>query len=268
MCTPAEIASKMRYKMRDFGHYFEVPFTAAPIYTMRLPHPLVSKDTLVVWHPNSTVIPPDPVVWELDQRNGILKFADPNAIPDGVGVSGYWYEWFLDEDLEYAASIISNQHLYDRPGIDATDFGDVECDVIASGGVAQAWASLMTELALDIDVSTPEGMSIPATQRFHQASGMFDFWSQQYKDQAAMIGVGLAKIEQFWLRRVAYLTNRLVPIIKEREIDDMRPPVRLLPPIPDGVQTTDGENTQVVIPEPPGGIGYGGWQTLGTSGSP
>jgi hypothetical protein len=81
-----------------------------------------------------------------------------------------------------------------------------------------------------------------------------------------MLGVGLHKVEQFWLRRVAYLTNRLVPIMREREVDDPRPPVRLLPPIPSGIQETGG-NQEVIMPEPPG-ITYGGWQTIGTSGAP
>jgi hypothetical protein len=268
MCTPAEIASKMRYKLRDFGHYFEVPYTAGPIYTMRLPHPLVDDATLTVWHPDGTVIDPDPAVWELDQRNGILKFKDPTTVSDGVGVSGYWYEWFLDEDLEYAASVVSNQHLYDRPGADASDFAAVECDIIATGGVAQAWNSLLAELALDIDVSTPEGMSIPASERFRQVLELSGYWAKQYADEAALVGVGLTKVEQLWLRRVARLTNRLVPLIREREVDDMRPPTRLLPPIPAGVLETDGEDTAVVVPEPPGGIGYGGWTTIATSGAP
>jgi hypothetical protein len=267
MCSPAEIAQKVRLKVRDFGHYFEVPYTAAPIYTMRLPHPLVSKSTLTVWQPNSAEIPVDPLVWELDQRNGVIKFADPNLIADGVGVSGYYYEWFLDEDLTYAAGIVSNQHLHDSDkAADGSDFEAVECDVIATGAAAQAYYALMAELSLDVDVSTPEGISIPATQRFRQATEMAGFWGQQYTSEAAMLGVGLAKVEQFWLRRVAYLTNRLVPLMREREIDDPRPPMRLLPPIPAGLQ--DGEGEEVVMPEPPGGLGYGGWQSYGTSGSP
>ena len=107
---------------------------------------------------------------------------------------------------------------------------------------------------------------IPATQRFRQVTEMAGMWAGMYKDEAAMLGVGLNKVEQFWLRRVAYLTNRLVPILREREIDDPRPPTRLLPPIPEGLQ--DGEGEAVVVPEPPGGIGYGGWQSIGTSGNP
>ena len=71
-----------------------------------------------------------------------------------------------------------------------------------------------------------------------------------------------------WLRRVAYLTNRLVPLYKEREIDDRRPPQRLYPPIPMGEAALDETPERVTMEE----IGRGGqdlgWQTIGTSGAP
>ena len=105
---------------------------------------------------------------------------------------------------------------------------------------------------------------IPASQRFRQIWELAGFYTTTYKQEAAMLGVGLDRIEQFTLRRVAYLTNRLVPLLREREVDNPAPPQRVLPPIPDGLQ--DGEGDLVYMPEPPGGLGYGGWQTLGTSG--
>lgn len=265
MCTPTELAAKARLKVRDFGQYFEVPYTAAPIYTLRLPHPLVDAGLFVAWMPDGTEIPSTAYV--IDQRNGILKLMDPSTVPDGLGCSGYYYEWFLNEDLEYAAAVISNQHLYDSDKADdGSDFKPVECDTIATGAVAQAMLSLCAEFAVDIDVSTPEGMSIPAHQRYQQMWQMVGIYEEQYKHQAAMLGIGLDKIEQFWLRRVARLTNRLVPIMREREVDDPRPPQRILPPIPVGVQ--DGEGELVFMPEPPGGISGVGWQTAMTSGSP
>src|SRR5262252_3841055 len=162
MCTPTEIAQKARYKVHDFGHYFEVPYTASPTYTVRLPHPLVDDKTLSVWQSTGTLVPYDPAVWELDQRNGIIKIKDPSIFADGIGISGYYYEWFLDEDLEYAASIMVNQHLYDRK-YDEGEFLPVECDVLATGAAAQAFEALLSELALDIDVSSPEGIAIPAS---------------------------------------------------------------------------------------------------------
>jgi hypothetical protein len=36
MCNTTDIAAKARMKLRDFGHYFEVPYTAVPSYTPAL----------------------------------------------------------------------------------------------------------------------------------------------------------------------------------------------------------------------------------------
>jgi hypothetical protein len=259
MCTPDEIAAKARMKVRDFPQYFEVPYTASPVYTLRAPHPNVDPNSVVVWMPDGTLVAA--TEYQVDGRNGLIKLKTPTSYPDGLGVSGYFYEWFMNEDLAYQATIVSNQHLHNNDKADdGSGFSAVECDVIATGTVAMAMWSLMAEFATDIDVSTPEGMMIPAHQRFEQMSQMSAFWTQQYKDEAALIGVGLGAFEQFTLRRVAKLTNRYVPVYKAREVDDPRPPTRLFPAIPDG--TMDGEDESVVMPEPPSV----GWSTLGSSG--
>jgi hypothetical protein len=266
MCTSAEIAAAARMKLRDFPQFFEVPYTAAPIYTLRCPHPNVDPSSIQMWQPDGTLVDnTGNAAFTIDGRNGIIKFKDPTQFPNGVGVTGYFYEWFMPDDLIYAAGVVSHQHMYDRDvADDGSDFAAVECDVIATGAVMQALWSLMAELAVDIDVSTPEGMNIPASQRFRQMWELAGLYTQTYRTEAAMLGVGLDRFEQFTLRRIAYLTNRLVPLLREREVDNPNPPQRVLPPIPDGLQNGDGD--LVYMPEPPGGLGYGGWQTFGTSG--
>lgn len=260
MCTTAELATKARGRLRDFGTYFETPYSASPVFTLRLPHPLVDGSRLVLWKPDGTKIAT--TEYSVDLRNGIVKLKTPADYPDGLGVSGYYFEWFLDEDLEFAADFISQQHAYDRPDLpdDGSGFAPLECNVIAIGAVSQAMWSLLAELSLDIDVSTPEGMSIPAHQRFTQAWQMANFWEGQYKQQASMLGVGLDRIEQFTMRRVSLLTNRLVPVFREREIDDPRRPERIITNVPTGVQ--EGQGIAVQVPEPPAV----GWSTFGTRG--
>jgi hypothetical protein len=251
-------------KLRDFPQYFEVPYTATPIYTIRCPHPNVDPASVQVWQSDGTVVDnTGGVAYTIDGRNGLIKLKDPSTFTDGIGISGYYYEWFMPDDLLYASGVVSNQHGYDRE-VDVADYSAVECDVIATGAVSMAMWSLLAEFATDIDVSTPEGMMIPAHQRFQQMWEMAGFWTQQYKDEAALIGVGLGKFEQFTLRRVAYLTNRLVPLIREREVDDPRLPQRILLPIPDGTLESD-DATVVSMPEPPS-LAYGGWTSFGQSG--
>ena len=265
MCTVDEIAAKARFKVRDFGIYFEVPYTAAPVYSLRLPHPLVDQSLFTMWTPDGVEYAA--TNYTIDQRNGIVKIKDTTTLPDGVGCSGYYYEWFLNEDLQYAASVTYNQHLYNKDNADdGSDFKPVECDAIATGAVSQAMWSLLAEFATDIDVSTPEGMMIPAHQRYQQMWQMATMYTQMYKDEAAMLGVGLDRFEQFTLRRIAYLTNRLVPLFKPREIDDPRMPRRVFLPVPDGTLESD-DAVVVPMPDQPG-IAYGGWLPIGTSGSP
>ena len=108
------------------------------------------------------------------------------------------------------------------------------------GAVVRALWSLCLEFSFDIDVSTPEGMYIPARQRFGQVLQMLNYWQVQYNERAQALNIGLNALEQFRLRRVAYLTNRYVPIYQEREVDNPLPPKRLFPQIPDQMMGTPG----------------------------
>jgi hypothetical protein len=230
-----DIANRARMRLRDFATFFEVPF-AGMTPTLRLPHPLVDSGEFQVWLPDGT---PVATGWTLDPRNGIVKFQDPTQFPDGVGCSGYHYTWFLTEDLEYYASVVMAYNSYDRTPTD----DPVEIEVDALGTAVQALWSLSAEFATDIDVSTPEGMMIPAHQRFAQVWGLLQATTEEYKHQAAMLGIGLDRIEQFTLRRVAYLTNRYVPVYKTKEVGDWTWPERIFPSIPDG--TMDDDKTAI-----------------------
>jgi hypothetical protein len=234
--TTSEIASRARMRLRDFPVFFEVPY-AGLTPTLRLPHPLVDPASFSVFTPTGA---PVATGWSLDPRNGIVKFADPTTLPDGVGCSGYYFTWFLTEDLEYYAHVAQTYNSYER---EATN-DPIEIEVNALGATVEALWALCAEFGTDIDVSTPEGMMIPAHQRFSQMWGLLQAAQEDYKHQAAMLGMGLDRIEQFTLRRVAYLTNRYVPVYQTKEIGDHRPPVRVFPAIPDS--TMAGDKTAVV----------------------
>lgn len=226
-----DIANRARLRLRDFPIFFEAPFAGAAA-TLRLPHPLIDPASFQVWLPDGTPITSG---WTLDPRNGIVKFANPSAYTDGIGTSGYYFTWFLTEDLEYYASVTQAYTTYDREAN-----GDpIEVEVNALGTAVQALWSLAAEFGTDIDVSTPEGMYIPAHQRFSQVWTVLQATQEEYKHQAAMLGIGIDRIEQFSFRRVAYLTNRYVPTYRTKEVGDWTPPVRIFPTIPDGTMDAD-----------------------------
>lgn len=109
------------------------------------------------------------------------------------------------------------------------------------------WTLLM-DSATDIDVSTAEGTFVPRTQRFRQLQVMYGMLEARYKDICAQLNVGLYRVEVFKLRRISRLTNRLVPVFKDREYDDPTLPIRILAPIDDA----DADQSGIPSPAWPG----------------
>jgi hypothetical protein len=278
-----EIAGNARAFLRDFPKFFEIEVGPLNVLTVRLPHPLISPPSVQVFSavPGATV--DDPMVstattaWTLDSRNGLLKLTDETLLNTRLLISAYYYTWFADEDLIMHANQAAEEVLYNTTG-NASNISGVYTEVTAMGAVVRALWSLALELSLDIDVSTPEGMYIPARQRFSQVIQMMQYWEGEYSKRAQSLNIGLDQLEQFRLRRVAYLTNRYVPVYKEREIDDPRWPKRLTPPIPDGTMegiggTDDPDVIEVTEDLTPYDMWRAqstrelAWNSLGTSGS-
>ena len=276
------VAGTARAMLRDFPKFFETETGPLNVLTVRLPHPLVAAASLQVYTGTAGADADDPwtaagtEAWTLDDRNGLLKMNNEGDLGKRVLVAGYYYTWFTDSDLAMHANQASQEVLYSTGGNEDSLEG-VLGEVTAMGAVVRALWSLSLELMLDIDVSTPEGMFIPARQRFAQVLQMMQYWEGEYQDRANSLNIGLGALEQFRLRRVAYLTNRYVPLYQEREVDDPRWPKRLYPPIPDGslgpATSTDNmdviEVTEAIPPVSHRYPGYGevGWTSLGTRGN-
>jgi hypothetical protein len=107
----------------------------------------------------------------------------------------------------------------------------VEEPLLAYLAVINVLWTLATDAASDASISTAEGTSVDRAGRYRQLMEHIDSIQSRYNALAAQLNVGLARIEQFTLRRVSRTTNRLVPIFKEREYDDGAHPQRLIPPI-------------------------------------
>jgi len=270
-----DIASGARTFLRDFPQFFEIDSGPINTMTVRLPHPLVAANTVVVNLATGT--PPVTVVttaYQLDERNGLLKFTQSADLGKRAIIQGYHFNWFLDSDLAFHANQVWGEMTY-YDDLTLRGLQPAQAEVIMLGTVVHALWSLAMELSLDIDVSTPEGMFIPARQRFSQVLQMMQYWENEYNEKAGLMNMGLGALAQFRLRRVAYLTGRYVPVYKDREIDDRRPPERLYPPIPAGVanseepdniiETVVGHTVEEIGREGQD-LGYGGWTSIGTRG--
>lgn len=277
------IVLSARNMLRDFPVFFEVDLGPIQTSTIRLPHPNVDGETLQVYTAaqsgplaptteHLTMSPVPATEWGVDERNGLLKFSSAAYQGQRVFIAGYHYEWFLNEDLDFSASLVVAEHFFKRHQTLDT-ISPVELDVIAMGTVVRALWALITDFSTDIDVNSPEGMFIPARQRFQQVWQMLQHWEGLYNDRAKSLNVGLSNIDVFNLRRVAKMTGRFVPVYKDREYDDHEPPTRVRPEIPDLITSEAGPgsggdtlHTVEEIGRESADLGFGGWQSGGTNG--
>jgi hypothetical protein len=241
MANLTDVSSGARTFLRDFPMFFEADQGPLNTLTVRLPHPLIASDTLAVYTTTPPVAPAtEPTTtltkaWQCDERNGLLKITDEGLLNQRVLIAGYHYSWFLDSDLLFHAGNVLSEFTYSGAISGVRDMAPAQVEVTMLGTVVRALWSLSMELMLDIDVHTPEGMDIPARQRYGQVLQMLGPFEAEFQSKADMLGLGLGALEVFRLRRVSYTTGRYVPVYQEREIDDPRWPNRLWPPIPYGM---------------------------------
>lgn len=176
----------------------------------------------------------------VDEREGLIRVVHPITGSPGFNadwaftIEGYYYEWLSDTDMRLFANNVIAEHGWHREDWDPDNADDVEQDAMALGAAVEAMTSLYMEYARDVDINTPEGVSVPATQRFHQVQTMLfgpGGLASKYSDKAQMLGVGLDRIEMLTLTRTSRTTNRLVPRYRPREWDDARIPQRIFSPI-------------------------------------
>lgn len=236
MATIADLVSNARVMVRDFPHPFDGAFVGdGATFRYKLAHPLIVTETFSVVRNDisSATTLTQGVDYTIDGRNGYLNFTAPPAVGQQFVVVGYYYDWFYDDDLTYFANNVVGDHAHGRDdfSLSAMEPNESEVTVIVLGTIVQALWSLLAEVARDIDVHAPEGVSIPASERYHQIQGQLAYYQNEYNTRSEALGVGLARAQVFDLRRVSMVTGRLVPLYVSQEIEDTDPPQRAYPPI-------------------------------------
>ena len=175
-----------------------------------------------VLQPNATPL------YVIDYKFGVISFAQPPPLltqtTGSLGVTGWTYDFFDDDEVAQAVSDAFSMHtadyepsFYIDPMPGEAGIPTVEEILVAYLAAVELLWFRSTDASQEVDIHTPEGVTIPRSQRYEQILRQVDALQAQYQTQAAALGVGLWRIQVLNQRRVSYTTNRLVPIFREQE---------------------------------------------------
>lgn len=238
MTTRDALRDRLRLELGDQARPFEAQARGGNFNRFDLPVQFVQEGTENVLIDNVVqVLNTD---YEMDYLNGVITLTDPLASGTTLTVDGYNYEAFVDSELDQfldTAMLQHNHGVVDGAGdpITYATLPGVEEYLVVINALIQALWAAATDQSRQIDINVPDGVSIPEGQRFQQIMAMIQYWTSRYQELSALLNVGLGRIQMFTLRRVSRSTNRLVPVYVAQEYDDTTPPVRVLPPIDQGL---------------------------------
>lgn len=250
MTTIDAVRARVRLELGDQLEPFQSVATGdGQTARYELSHSPVVEDGLMVVRVPAEGTPTAIVDYTLDGNNGVITLTTPLAEGDRLITSGSAAKYFSDDELDTFITTAAMQHLHNRQGVTLVTLPPVEEYAVVLLTVIEALYVLLNDAAFDIDVSTPEGVGIPRSQRFRQLQEMIELRKQQYVEMCQSLNVGLNRIEVSTLRRTSRTTGRLVPVYLPQEIEDRQPPTRVFAPIDttgqpaieDGVPVTDIE---------------------------
>lgn len=174
----------------------------------------------------------------VEEGVGVLTLAVAPANNSTITVSGTSYRYFTDSEISYYISTAFIEHSRNESDTNGSSLttlnrlpGIEEYPLILLAST-MALYTLATDSAFDIDIISPDGVSIPRSERFRQLSEMIQTRKEQYRELCLLLGVGLYRIEVMTLRRISRMTNRYIPIYRPQEIGDGSLPQRVSLPLP------------------------------------
>lgn len=235
MATVNGLIQRARLEIGDAGRLFQsLPVVGdGVINTVTLPEKPVDALALTVTQTSAlgvatVLVPGDD--YTVDEHQGVILLANPIPEDGKVVVTGTAFRYFTTEDWSTFVNTAFLQHNHGRSN-NLARLDPVEDYLVVLLALCEALFALMNDSAFDIDIQTPEGISIPRHQRFDQLMQMLMARQDQYQRLASALNVGLNRIEMFTLRRVSRATGRLVPIYIDQEIDEATPARRVYVPI-------------------------------------
>ena len=232
MATLADLTSRLRVEVGDLSKTFLETFTGNGFdKRFQLTEAPVNGTTMLIKVNNVDVSS----VATVEEVQGIVTLAIVPANGAVIVMSGMTYKYFTDAELATYINTAFLQH--SRVSTDSTGnavslktLSGVEEYPLLILASTMALYTLATDAAFDIDIISPDGVSIPRSERFRQLSETIALRKEQYRELCMLLGIGLHNIEMGTLRRVSRMTNRYIPIYINQEIEDTRYPERVFPP--------------------------------------
>ena len=234
MATTTSLANRLRVEIGDMGRSFVESFTGDGIANIfHMTEAPVQGSTLMVTVDNVDVSN------HITVEEGFGSIIFDIAPEDGtiITASGTFYKYFTDSDINYYINTAFTQHSHNETtsmgaGVTMYTLPQIEEFPLVTLAASMALYTLATDAAFDIDIISPDGVSIPRSERYRQLTEMVQAKKEQYRELCSLLNIGLHRIEVFTLRRISRMTNRYVPIYRPQEVDDGSIPQRVFLPLP------------------------------------
>lgn len=246
MADITSLIAKVRFELGDLGTSFVVPFQADGT-TNRFHlhyHPLDGTSVKVFTGTTDltqyAAVEESTGVLVLELPVSLANVSDANGLPVAglpLVVSGTYFRYFTTGEMTTLVNNAATQHMANHTDalgrqLTLANLPLIEEFPVAVYATSLALYTLATDSSFDIDISAPDGVSIPRSERYHQLLQMIEVRKAQYQELCVQLGIGLFAIEVFTLRRVSKTTNRYVPVYTPQEVDDRSYPHRVQDAVP------------------------------------
>lgn len=233
MASVESLRSRVRMELNDPPKSFVWGAEATGTQRYEMPYSPVDGASLAVFVDGADVS--DDV--EVEEHTGVLTFDSAPTEGDTISVAGTYYRYFTDSELDEFVTNSLSQHAHNRTdefgrAITVANLPVIEDYPVSILATIQALYTLATDASFDIDISTPDGVGIPRSERYRQIMEMIQTRRDQYNQLCQALNIGLNRIEVFTFRRISRRTNRYVPVYLPQEVDDRSKPTRAYLPIP------------------------------------
>ena len=234
MANLTSLSERLRSELGDTGKSFVHQFIAdGTTNRFLLPYSPVDAINMIITLDGTDIS----TTVDVEETTGYMTF---DEVPDTGAVvvaAGTYFKYFTVTEIEQFVCTAFDQHTanhadtYGRAILLDTLPGLEEYPVITYASTLALY-TLATDASFDIDITAPDGVQIPRSERYRQLMQMIEVRKQQYRELCSQLGIGLYRIDVFSLRRISKTTNRYVPIYLPLEVNDRSMPQRVILPIP------------------------------------